>query len=364
MSLEPDSIAPETIDTLLKALRRKEGSWVDWGQACQLLQKSGLSPQGIFEETGFEAIQQNQIIIAAQVYESIKSEVTPPEVLDHFQQRGSDLLYEFRVLTQGDRQRAATIAWQKNLDVDGAHEIAKALKAYSRLSHPPVGFSEEMGDAIAHYYWQLARQQRDLAQRTRLIAQGLSYVVSDTGRRELEKLLTDLSVVKGQSQPRLPLYRLDSEEELPRIIPLIPKFPVPLATLTSIPSIRAIAPFNAIQSEEKMTWVALPGWQVILKAVDPIGFICSGDDLPADLPNQENHFDQSLETNTVLIVIDRQQTTWQSDRYFLVHQNDQLTLQWFPEVPEIPLLGQLVLVLRPKKVLDETVILEPWLLEE
>lgn len=366
MSLEPDDLTPEgAIDTvaLLQALRRKEGSWLDWGQACQQLQKAGLSPQGIFEETGFEPIQQNQITIAAQVYESLKIGETDPQALSHFQQRGSDLLYEFRILAQGDRQQAATLAWQKKLDGDGAHDIAKAIKAYSRLSSLPAGFTQEMGDGIAHYYWQLARQQRDLAQRSRLIAQGLSYAVSETARRELEKLLTDLSVVKGQGQPRLPLYRLDSEEELPRIIPLISEFPVPLATFHGVPSISAIAPFNAIQSAANMTWVALPGWQVILKATDPLGFICGIEQLPADLPNQESHFDESLASKTVLIVIDRGQTTWQGDRYFLVDQNG-LELQWFPEPPEVPLLGQLVLVLRPKKVLDETVILEPWLLEE
>jgi len=32
------------------------------GGTCQQLQKAGYTPQGIFEETGFEPIQQNQII--------------------------------------------------------------------------------------------------------------------------------------------------------------------------------------------------------------------------------------------------------------------------------------------------------------
>ena len=51
-------------EELLRSLRQKEGTWVEWGKACQQLQKAGYNPQRIFEETGFEPIQQNQIIVA------------------------------------------------------------------------------------------------------------------------------------------------------------------------------------------------------------------------------------------------------------------------------------------------------------
>ena len=51
---------PETCHDLLQMLRRKEQTWVDWGHACQKLQRSGYNSAQIFEETGFEPIQQNQ----------------------------------------------------------------------------------------------------------------------------------------------------------------------------------------------------------------------------------------------------------------------------------------------------------------
>ena len=59
------------VQVLLTQLRRKEGNWVDWAQSCRTLQQAGFSPQKIFEETGFEPIQQNQIVVAEQVYQSI-----------------------------------------------------------------------------------------------------------------------------------------------------------------------------------------------------------------------------------------------------------------------------------------------------
>jgi hypothetical protein len=57
----------------------------------------GLSPQKIFEETGFEPIQQNQIVVAEQVYQSIMKAGVDEATRSHFTQRGSDLLYELRI---------------------------------------------------------------------------------------------------------------------------------------------------------------------------------------------------------------------------------------------------------------------------
>ena len=93
------------IDTaaLLLMLRRKEGSWVGWGKACQQLQKSGLNPQEIFEATGFEPIQQNQIIVGAQVFDSMMSVGVAAATETHYQRVGSDSLYELRILSQEDR---------------------------------------------------------------------------------------------------------------------------------------------------------------------------------------------------------------------------------------------------------------------
>jgi len=68
--ISPASPLPEpeiNAEELLRSLRQnKEPD--QWGRACQQLQKAGYTPQGIFEETGFEPIQQNQIIVAAQVH--------------------------------------------------------------------------------------------------------------------------------------------------------------------------------------------------------------------------------------------------------------------------------------------------------
>ena len=64
-----DFIAPR-LGSAVK-LRQKQGTWVEWGQAIAYLQKNGYNPQDIFEATGFEPIQQNQVIVGSQVYNSM-----------------------------------------------------------------------------------------------------------------------------------------------------------------------------------------------------------------------------------------------------------------------------------------------------
>ncbi|MEQ8959030.1 MAG: hypothetical protein RLP02_14090, partial [Coleofasciculus sp. C2-GNP5-27] len=66
-----ETVDAEDADALIQLLRRKESNWVEWGQACQQLQSAGYSSQAVFEQTGFEPIQQNQVIVASQVYETL-----------------------------------------------------------------------------------------------------------------------------------------------------------------------------------------------------------------------------------------------------------------------------------------------------
>jgi hypothetical protein len=342
-------------ENLLRSLRRKEGSWLEWGQACQTLQKAGYSPQVIFEETGFEPTHQNQVIVAAQVYASILG-TKPAEAMEmHFGQRGSDILYELRILTQTERAAVAELVLEKKLDADQAREAVKAIKDFARISRMPDGFTEHPGDAIAYQAWKTAKQKSDLQERSRLIARGLQFAHSDTARKQVEQLLTDFSVTPTTAAPRLPVYRLESSEELPRVLPIVGRLPLSKADLQAVPIVEEVSPFNLVRFSGAGAWVPVPGWQVILTAHDPIVILAASDQLPTTLPGA---------IEEVLLVIDRAQRQWDSAQYFLVEQEQQLQIQWFESAPEQTLLGQLILIMRPKKVLDEDYTKELWQIDE
>ncbi|MBF2026676.1 MAG: hypothetical protein IGS48_07915 [Oscillatoriales cyanobacterium C42_A2020_001] len=342
-------------DQLFQQLRRKEGTWIEWGQACQALQKAGYSTQTIFEETGFEPIHQNQVIVGAQVYASILEVGVQEPVKAHFERKGSDVLYELRILSQAERAVVAELVVDKSLDVDEAKDAVKAVKEFSRLGSMPEGFTNHPGDAIAHQVWKLARQQSDLQARSCLIAKGLRFAHSETARKHVEQLLTDFAVVKAKAAPMLSVYRLEADEYLPRTLPVVGKLPMNKADLQAVPLVEEMEPFGIVKFSGAAAWVSVPGWQVIRLAQDPVALLCDSDTLPSPLPGRAEE---------VLIIVDRAQRQWDAGSYFLIEDGEHLRLQWFEDAPSVSLLGRVILVMRPKKVLDEDYGKDPWQIDE
>jgi hypothetical protein len=346
-----DDVAQE----LLVKLRQKQGNWVEWGLAIAYLQKSGSHPQDIFEATGFEPIQQNQVTVAAQVYKSLEKFGASEATRSHYATRGSDVLYELRLLSQEERAAAAELAFIHKLDLEEARDIAKAIKDFSYFSTLPAGFSDHPGDAVAYQAWKLARQNTDLQQRSRLIAKGLRFVHTPEARRQIEQLLTDFTVVPQLPAPLLPFYRLESEEELPRILPVVGELPLTPQDLKAVPIITEIEPFRIVKFSGEQAWVPVPGWQVLLGAEDPVVIITKTDRLPNYKQNKQE---------TVLVVVDRAQREWDVSSYFVIDKGGELDLQWFDTAPAIPILGKIVVIVRPKKILDEEVTKDSWQIDE
>ena len=349
-----------TADTeaLILQLRRKQGNWVDWSTACQTLQKAGMTPQAIFEETGFEPIQQNQIVVAGQVYQSITGGSVSEQALEHFTLRGSDSLYELRILAKEDRAKAVQFIYEQGLDSEQVRDIAKALKEFAYRSEPPKGFTDHPGDAVAFSYWSLARQTSDLQSRSRLIAQGLRFAHSMGARTAIEKLLTDFAVVKAKPAPRLPLFRLETDTDVPCVVQMLGQWPLSVDELQAASPAEPDPLFGIVRSSSvQQAWVPLPGWQVVLTAQDPIALLVPFNMLPSQT-------DSSI-SEIVLVLVDRQQQSWDDSSYFVVAGDDgQLMMRWFDSEPDVPLLGRVIVIVRPKKVLDEDYTQELWQIDE
>lgn len=351
---QPDAASPN-VDDLVLLLRRKQSNWVEWGKACQQLQKVGYSSQRIFEETGFEPIQQNQVIVASQVYTTLLDAGVSEAVRSRFEKTGSDSLYELRILTQAERAAAAEFIVARNLDSEGAREVARAVKEFSRRSSPPEGFTNHPGDAVAYEYWKVAGQHKNLQERSRLIARGLMFAHTQEARQQIEKLLTEFAGGTQRSAPRLPFYRIEADEEQPRLLPIAGQLPIKSDDLKNVPALKSTGAFQLAQVSQPQMLVAIPGWQVILKAQDPVGILCN----PSQLPNQPKN-----RVEDVLAIVDREQKKWDSDSYFAVERSGQVEIQWFPDAPDVPLLGRIILVLRPKRLLDEALSRDMWQIDE
>jgi Rubisco Assembly chaperone C-terminal domain/Rubisco accumulation factor 1 alpha helical domain/Rubisco accumulation factor 1 helix turn helix domain len=353
--LSPSELSPEAARELLQSLRRKEGNWINWGQACQKLQKAGYSSQMIFEETGIEPIQQNLTLVAAQVYDSLLQADADEAVRSYFAGPKSDVLHEFRILNHEQRVSAAQLAMEKQLDVNEAHAVAQAIKNFYRLARLPEGFTKHPGDAVAYQYWTLARGKKDLQERSRAIALGLKFAHSSTAREHIEKLLSDFTVVTTRKAPILPIYRVEAEDNLPRIVPVVGSFPLTRADLDAVEKLEESSPFRVVRVSGRGLWVPIPGWQVVVNADDLVAILTVADRLPEST---------LARSEPVVVVIDRQVTQWNASSYFLVDRDGELDIQWFEEKPEFSLLGQVILILRPKKVFDENATRDLWQVDE
>jgi Rubisco Assembly chaperone C-terminal domain/Rubisco accumulation factor 1 alpha helical domain/Rubisco accumulation factor 1 helix turn helix domain len=351
----PQALTEAEAQELMHSLLHKEGSWVDWGQKCHQLQKAGYQPQIIFEQTGFQASQQNLVIVAAQVYDSIVQSGADEDCLAYFRGPRSDVLYEFRILNQSQRAAAATLAREKKLDIDGAHEVARAIKDFARLSNLPEGFTNHAGDAVAYQCWCRAREKKDLQDKARFISQGLKYAHSDGARGAIERLLQDLGNKPKAKAPSLPIYRLEVEEELPRIVPVAGTLPLSRQQLDATTPLIEREPFRVVNNSGMGSFVPIPGWQTVLRAQDPVVIFCQSDLLPNSSEGKPKE---------VLVLVDRTLREWNVSCYFLVEVDDRLEFQWFDEHPEVPIIAQVILILLPKRIVDENNIIEPWQMDD
>ncbi len=350
-----DNQPPIDTDALLLMLRRKEGNWVGWGKACQQLQKSGLNPQEIFEATGFEPIQQNQIIVGAQVFDSLMSVGVAPATEAHYQRVGSDSLYELRILSQADRAATADYLHSRNIDSEGSKEVAKAFKEFAYMRQPPEGFTHHPGDAVAYQYWRYIKQQGDLTEKTRLIARGLMFAHSQSARNQIEKLLTALTAPPKKTAPALPMYRLEADEELPRTVPVAGSFPIDSNILAEVPKVAATGSFQIVKNNWAGGWVTFPGWGVLCKAEDPVAIIGDLENLPLKISNQ------APET---IVILDRSATEWDEFNYFAIDRDGKLAIEWFDSQPTMPILAKLVLIIHPKRPIDPDTPKDLWELED
>jgi hypothetical protein len=359
----PVPVLPTDSEELLKLLRHKQGTWVQWGQACQMLQKMGENSLAIFENTGFEPIQQNQIVVAAQVYASLQAGQAADIVLAHYEQKGSDILHELRVLNQSDRVTMATFALEKNLDVLETKDVVKALKEAATMANLPEGFTRHPGDAVVLQVMKAAQGKLEPQERTRLIARGLRFAHSDAARAIVEKLLMDMANPIQKKAPNLPNFRYDGEDNIPRILPVVGNLPLSVEQFQAVPQVQELEPFGLVQSAGVGTWATLPGWLVVHAAADGV-VIAANTDTLRGLINQEVLSAVRDRPEDILILIDRAQRQWDENSYFAIAGADgNVQFAWFATEPQVEILGKITLTLRPKRYFDETASQDQWQLE-
>lgn len=139
-------------------------------------------------------------------------------------------------------------------------------------------------------------------------------------------------------------------------MPVAGQLPIATADYKQVPGVLPEDPFGMVKFSGTGAWVPVPGWQVILKAEDPIALLAKYDQLP--------NAPEAIANDDVLIVVDRAKREWDQYSYFVIDADGQLEISWFEEAPDTQLLGGVVLIMRPKKIFDQNYTKELWQIDE
>lgn len=116
----------------LEILRERRGLWHEYADIVSLLLRGGFSPSTLDELTGMTGVEQNTIVVGAQVYNSIKSSGISAQYLAYFDAGGAEILYELRTLSAEQRKTAAEYVVEERLDAKGGRDVSRAMKEYER----------------------------------------------------------------------------------------------------------------------------------------------------------------------------------------------------------------------------------------
>ncbi|KAF5948147.1 hypothetical protein HYC85_014104 [Camellia sinensis] len=96
----PPSSLPSKFSSLdiagrLDILANRLGLWFEYAPLIPTLFQEGFSPSSLEEVTGISGVDQNRLVVAAQVRDSLIQSSTDPVTLSFFDNGGAELLYEF-----------------------------------------------------------------------------------------------------------------------------------------------------------------------------------------------------------------------------------------------------------------------------
>ncbi|XP_050382676.1 rubisco accumulation factor 1.1, chloroplastic-like [Argentina anserina] len=370
----PPSPIPEKYRSLdangrLDILANRLGLWYEYAPLIPSLLQQGFTPPNIEEMTGINGVEQNRLVVAAQVRESLIHSNTDPEIVAEFDTGGSELLYEIRLLSVQQRAAAARFIVEKKLDSKGAGDLARATKDFPRrrgdkgwesfdYTHP--------GDCLGFMYYRQAREYKNPSEaRTAALEEALKVVGTEIARSVIVKELEGESGGSGEEEGdvvaavKVPVVRLKLGEvaESTRVVllPVCKAEEKDKEVMEAPWECASEGDFGVVAAEKGWKrWVVLPGWEPVVGLAKG-GVVVSFSDARV-LPWKVNRW---YKEEPILVVADRSKKEVAADDGFYLAAVDGEGLGFkvergsaLKEAGVKESLGTVVLIVRPPK--DDT----------
>nr|XP_010918827.1 rubisco accumulation factor 1, chloroplastic [Elaeis guineensis] len=172
-------------------LRNRLGRWHEYAPLITALAHDGFTPPSIEEVTGISSVEQNRLIVAAQVRDSLLSSSFDPDLIAFFDAGGgADLLYELRFLNAAQRAAAAHRVVEQRFDPKAAQELARAVKDFPRrrgddgwtcfsAAHP--------GDCLAYTHFRLSREALSAGDRIAALERAMETAETEGAKKRIEE---------------------------------------------------------------------------------------------------------------------------------------------------------------------------------
>lgn len=365
------------IERRIEILANRLGAWYEYALLIPSLTREGFSSSSIEEITGISGVEQNCLIVATRVRDSLVQSKLETETLSFFDNGGADLLYEIRLLNATQRASAARYIVKNNFGGRDARDVAKAVKDFPRRKGD-LGWEcfdyTSPGDCLAFMYFRQSREHENPSDaRTIALQKALEAVETE---KAIGRIMDELNAKKGGGAGKdgeavavkVPVVRMQFGEVAEAgsvvVLPVCEDEEGEKGVLEAPVECRSGGLFGVVEAEKGWKkWVVLPGWKPVVGLEK--GVVVAFDDARV-LPWKVNKW---YKEESILVVADRGNNVVEADDgFFLISVKKDGKTEFKVErgsrlkesgVKEC--LGTVVLVVRPPKdEVDDQLADEDW----
>ncbi|KAK7344133.1 hypothetical protein VNO77_13443 [Canavalia gladiata] len=353
----------------IEILANRLGLWYEYAPLIPSLIRDGFSHPSIEEATGISGVEQNRLIVASQVRDSLIQSNADPDLLSAFDTGGAELLYEIRLLSASQRVAAARFILENRFDGKGAQEVARAMKDFpSRRGEKGWECFDYTlpGDCLSFMYYRQGREHKNPSdKRTSALQQALRVAETEKAKNVVLEELKGKGDEEGEKVDDVkravlvPVVRLKIGEVAQAssvvVLPVCKAEEGDRGVLEAPFECRNVGQFGVVVAEKGWErWVVLPGWEPVVGLGKGAVVVSFGD--ARALPWKANRW---YKEEPILVVADRSNREVGADDGFYLVKLDAdggLKVQRGSALKQMGVnesLGTVLLVVRPPKEDDD-----------
>lgn len=265
-----------------EVLANRLGLWFEYAPLIPALIQDGFTPPSIEESTGISSVEQNRLVVAAQVRDSLVQSTNPtidPEALSFFDSGGAEILYQIRLLSTKQRAAAASFIVERRLDVQGAEELARSIKDFPRRRGDKGWESFDYtlpGDCLSFMYYRQGREHQDFSEEwAKALRQALEFAVTEKAKSVILEELEPKND-EGKDEERgveegilVPVVRMKAgevgESSVVVVLPVCRAEEKEKEVVEAPWESKTEGQFGVVVAEKGWErWVVLPGWAPVV----------------------------------------------------------------------------------------------------